>query len=465
MKLRNRVLMFMIFILVSSCFHGWADEAVRNKYFVLENGLKVLLEERAKIPMVSIGFAVNVGSKDETGEASGLVHLLEHLLLFGSTRSASPAELTRQIRRNGLHFNAHTSHDLMTFEISVPSSRARFAFEFLSRKLFSLKLSPEELEKEKKVILEELSQVADDPERLGIQLSLRALFSGHPYENPVGGEKTNIENAAVEALERFYKNYFIPANGSLAVVGDFDIETTAETIKQTFGKIKNPGVSDTDNKVQPKFQPVSPLDKNVRIRRELDITQAHFFLGFIAPGLNHEDKLAMDVLTQILGGGVNPLLYRAFTGRRRLVENLDIHYISLRHGGAVLIHLVLDPKKLSPARSNLLSFLKQTRSFKYSEKDHPYSDRPFVTDYLETAKAWLRLTFQQYIERQLNLAVSYARFILTRDNPVPDQQEKPSQKSYSERMEAVTSSDLQRAAANFLVGKKYTAVAIVPKKN
>jgi predicted Zn-dependent peptidase len=89
----------------------------------------------------------------------------------------------------------------------------------------------------------------------------------------------------------------------------------------------------------------------------------------------------------------------------------------------------------------------------------------FAADYLETAKAWLRLTFQQYIERQLNLAVSYARFMLMHDNPFPDQEEGPSQKSYSERMDAVTSPDLKRAAANFLVGKKYTAVAIVPKKN
>jgi predicted Zn-dependent peptidase len=458
------MLMFIIFILVSSCFFGWADESIQNKYFVLENGLKVLLEERAKIPLVSIGFAINVGSKDEAKETSGLVHLLEHLLLFGSTGSSSHAELTRQIRRNGLHFNAHTSHDLMTFEISVPTAQAPFAFELLSQKLFNLKLVPAEVEKEKKVILEELSQEADDPGRLGIQLSLRALFSGHPYENPVGGEKTTIKNAAVEALERFYKKYFIPANGSLAVVGNFNIETVEEKIKQTFGKIKNPGMSDTDNKARPEFKPVSPLEKNVRIRRELDITQAHFFLGFIAPGLNHEDKLAMDVLTQILGRGVNPLLYRSFTGRRRLVENLEIHYIPLKDGGAVLIHLVLDPKKLSPARSKLLSFLKQTRSFKYSKKDHRYSDRPFVTDYLETAKAWLRLTFQQYIERQLNLAVSYARFLLTRDNPFPDQQEGPLQKSYSERMEAVKSSDLQKAAANFLAGKKYAAVAIVPKK-
>jgi predicted Zn-dependent peptidase len=269
----------------------------------------------------------------------------------------------------------------------------------------------------------------------------------------------------VEALERFYKKYFTPANGSLAVVGDFDIETAAETIKQTFGKIKKTGGSDTDNKRQQEFKPVSPPGKNVRIRRELDITQAHFFLGFIAPGLNHEDKPAMDVLTRILGGGVNPLLYKAFTGRRRLVENLGIHYIPLRGGGAVLIHLVLDPDKISPARANLLRFLKQTRSFKYSKKDHRYSDRMFAADYLETAKAWLRLTFQQYIERQLNLAVSYARFMLMHDNPFPDQEEGPSQKSYSERMDAVTSPDLKRAAANFLVGKKYTAVAIVPKKN
>ncbi len=439
----------MIFIFVFTAFHSWSADADKNKYFTLDNGLQVFLEVRDNIPLVNIGFGINVGSKDEGKKSSGLVHLLEHLSLLGGSLSYIGSELVKKIRENALHFNAHTGHDLMTLEISVPPSHTEFALDLLREKVFNLKLTQEELGKEKKVILEELAQIRDDPDKLGVYLALQALFAGHPYEKPVGGGKKIVENATIKMLESFYKKYFTPSNCAISVVGDFNIETMEKKIRKVFGKFESPGIS------IPGFKRISPLEKTVEIKRELDISQTHLFFGFIAPGINDTDKLSMDILTRVLGKGVNPLLFNAFRGRRRLIESLSMHYISLKYGGAVLIHLVLAPKNLIAAKKALIKFLKTTRKIYYSKKDYLYSQRHGITDYLETAKIWMRFAYQEYRERGLNLALSYARYMLTSDNL--------NKKSYKERMDAIKSSDLKKTASRYLCGKKYVMVAIVPK--
>lgn len=451
MKIKKMMLTVVVFTLAVS--FGWGNEPVKNKYFVLENGLKVFLEEKTNIPLLHIGFGINVGSKNETDESSGLVHLLEHLILLGSSNTYSRGQLVEKVRQNGLFFNAHTSHDLMTFAMSVPSANTDAAFDILQEKVFNLKLTAEELEKEKKVILEELSQEEDDPIKLSIRLSLQALFNGHAYAGPVGGEKSIIEDARAEILDGFYKKYFIPSNCSLAVVGDFEVESMEKKITEIFGKLKSaPSVRQV-------FKHVLPIKKNVEIKRELDITQAHLVIGFIAPGTNHPDKLAMDVLNQVLGEGVNPLLFRPLGGRRRLAESVKIRYITLTYGGAFLIHLVLDARKINSAKTQLLTFLKGLRSFKFSKADHMHRTDPWITDYLVTGKTWMQLAYEQFREQGLNMALSYARYMLTHNT------DEENQRTYKDRLESVKSSDLQNAAYDYLSGRRYVKVVIVPKKN
>lgn len=444
-------------VLLSVLCLGWASgpvkKPVNNKLFVLGNGLKVFLEEKTGIPLLHIGFGVNVGSKNETDESSGLVHLLEHLILLGSSNTYSREELVEKVRQSGLFFNAHTSHDLMTFAMSVPSANTDAALDILREKVFNLKLTTEELEKEKKVILEELSQEGDDPVKLSIRLALGALFAGHPYARPVGGEKSILRDARAETLDGFYKKYFVPSNCSIAVVGDFQVDAMEKKIKEIFGKVEITAAVPQD------FKTVPPMKKNVEIRRELDINQAHLVVGFIAPGTNHPDKLAMDLMNQVLGGGVNPLLFRPLGGRRRLVESIKIRYITLTYGGAFLIHLVLDARKINSARSKLTAFLKGLRSFKFSKQDHMDRTSPWITDYLVTAKTWMHLAYERFREQGLNMALSYARYMLTHNTDEEDQ------RTYKERLDAVTSTDLQNAAYKYLGGRRYVKVVIVPKKN
>ncbi|MCU0285553.1 MAG: insulinase family protein [Acidobacteria bacterium] len=462
-------LLFSFFILAAEL----QSEPIKNKYYVLDNGLQVFLEKRDKIPLVNIVAAVNVGSKDEVMKLNGLVHLLEHLVLFSGSQSSSPSTLLEIIKKHGFVFNAHTGYDQMTIEISTPAEFTSEAFKLLKEKLFNLKLSPGDLEKEKKVIAEELSQVQDEPEKLGLRLTLKELFSGHPYENSVGGEQSTIINVSVEQLEGFYQTFFIPTNCALAVVGDFDLAAAEKMIRDLFGSIVNKDTLNNGNISMPLSRPAFPLvqslKKNVEIRVEMDIKQAHLFLGFTAPGLRGDDKLSMDVLTRILGKGFNPLLYNAFKGWEspaERVDSLDVQYIALEYGGAVLFHLVLDAKKITQTRREVLNFLKDLKNYQFSKKDYLYPLDPGIMDYLETARAWMHLVHRQYIERESDLAVSYARFMLThRIGDSTRQENKDGKKgSYDERLASIQSKDIQSTANEYFNGKKYVTVMIVPKE-
>ncbi len=137
------------------------EEAENSKSFVLDNGLKVFLYEKKTLPLVNCVFAVNMGSKDESETSSGLVHILEHCILFRGTRRHSGEEIARDMRRHGAYFNAHTGRDLSTFEITIPSGHSDFALRSLKEILFELEFDQDALEEEKQVILEELNQLQD----------------------------------------------------------------------------------------------------------------------------------------------------------------------------------------------------------------------------------------------------------------------------------------------------------------
>ena len=166
----------------------YTQEKTQTKYMKLENGLQVFLYERHNQPMVNIVIAVNLGSKDESDDTNGLVHILEHYIQFRGIKLRSGQNMSEDIRKYGAYFNAHTGRDLSLFETSAPSEHADFALKYQKELLFNLKLTQEELEKEKKVILEELNQIQDDPIKYSTSLVFQNLYRNHPYSRAIHGK-------------------------------------------------------------------------------------------------------------------------------------------------------------------------------------------------------------------------------------------------------------------------------------
>ena len=145
-----------------------------------------------------------------------------------------------------------------------------------------------------------------------------------------------------------------------------------------------------------------------------------------------------------------------------LAYNLHTRYIMMEYGGAFLIYTTLEPKKVNQVRMELIKFLKTLWKFKYSKEDYSLGQQAEVTDYLEAAKSQIKFSHQQFQERGLNAALSYARNILfykLHKDEIDGKRE-----PYMVRVEKTTSSDLRNTASRYLSGEKYVMVTILPEK-
>lgn len=424
--------------------------APAEKEFTLDNGLKVVLLERHSLPLVNIVAAVNAGSKDETDATNGIVHLLEHYILFRGTEVRSGSEVARDIRARGGYFNAHTGQDVATFELTLPAEHADFGLRNQREILFNLKFDQTEIDAEKEVILEEFSQLKDDPFRYASLLFYQNLFKGHPYGRPVIGTPDVIRNLTVEAVGTFYRTYFVPANASLAVVGDFVLKDMEDKIRAEFGPV--PRTEFAPRRFDPPAQP----RKAVEIEEELDVKEAYLVLGTLGPDYNSEDQYGGDVLAQILGRGINPMLYRPLKGPRDLVNTAGMMYVTLKHGGAFLAYLTLEPRTIQATKRAAVQFLRQVRNENFSRDDVVGSEQMYATDYLEGARNQLTFEVAKAQESGLTLASSLALHLLFRTSDVPF--------DYLGRIRRVSSSDLRTVAARYLGRSEYVTIAIVPKK-
>jgi zinc protease len=421
-----------------------------EKYFVLDNGLKIFLYERHNVPLVHIVAAVNAGSKDETDATSGLAHLLEHYILFRGTEVRSGSQVAQDIRRHGGYFNAHTSQDLATFELSLPSESAEFGLRNQKEILFDLKFGAAEVEAEKEIIFEELGQIKDDPFRYASIRLYENLFKGHPYGRPVIGKPEAIRALTIEQIENFYRTRFVPGNCALAVVGDIALQPIEDKVREVFGTVPKADVP------PPRVSHPASLSKNIEIQDELDVQEAYLIVGASGPDYNNTDQYASDVLAEILGRGVNPLLYRPLKATRNLVNTASMFYLTLKYGGAFCVYLTLDPNRLAAAKNQLLQFLKQVRNENFERNDVVGEDVDLVFDYLTGAKNQILFAFQKAQESGLTLAESMAMHLLLREGETaPD---------YLDNIKKVTSSDVRKVAAKYLSRSDYVVVAIVPKK-
>ncbi|MFC2158402.1 M16 family metallopeptidase [Acidobacteriota bacterium] len=426
------------------------EESEATKSFEMENGIKVYLYERHNVPLIHTVFAFNIGSKDEDETTSGLVHVLEHYILFRGTHLRSGQQVGIDIRRHGAYFNAHTGRDLSLFELSFPSEHLDFALKNQKDILFNLQVSQEELDEEKQVILEEYNQMEDDPQNYALSLFHQNLFTGHSYESPLHGIRDVIQSLTPELLEKFYAHYFVPENCALAVVGDFDIVDMEAKVQQYFSDIPRSGL------IQKDFPMAESITKNIEVTKEMDVNKATMIIGTLGPDYNNTSQYNVDVLAQVLGRGISPLLTIALRGRRDLVDSAYMGYSAYKFGGAIYAYLTLDPKDIKTVRRQALEFLKSAWRINFSKKDYLGESRQYALDYLANAKNQILFDYHQSQENGLNIAVSLARYLLLNN--------KPERGKYLDYIEAIDSSDLRETASQFLGKGKYVIITITPKK-
>ncbi|MHC5021761.1 MAG: M16 family metallopeptidase, partial [Planctomycetota bacterium] len=276
----------------------------------LDNGLKILLQEKHDVPVVSSYIWYRVGSANEESGATGLAHYLEHLLFKGTDRYRK-GEIDALTLKNGGANNAFTWRDYTAYYFNFASDRWDTALQIESNRMRHTVFDAKEFNSEKKVVLEELYRALDRPTgKLERDMRVQLYGAAHPYGHHTLGTKEDLEERVdVATVKAFYDKYYWPNNATMVIVGDFDTDTVLARIEELFGAI-------------PAGESPPPLDQqrpaapgNARIEMPDDVAVARAIIDHPGVTVGEPDDFVLDVISRILGGGVASRLYQ------RLVEN------------------------------------------------------------------------------------------------------------------------------------------------
>lgn len=291
-------------------FHPAQAEVFGAKKTVLDNGMQVVVVENHRAPVVTHMVWYRVGAMDEPPGKSGIAHFLEHLM-FKGTETLEPGEFSAIIARNGGQENAFTSQDFTAYFQSVASDRLELVMELEADRMANLNIAEDHFEPEKNVVLEERRQRVDsDPASILWEQTAPSIYRNHPYAIPVIGWSHEIEALQLEDAIDFYQTYYAPNNAILVVSGDVEASEVFAMAEKFYGVL------------EPSRIPVGPVYREPPMTVDTEVTyrdprvrQASVSVRKLAPSWNTaEDKSeihALDVLSQIIGGGNTSKLYRA----------------------------------------------------------------------------------------------------------------------------------------------------------
>ncbi|MBI3030756.1 MAG: insulinase family protein [Candidatus Rokubacteria bacterium] len=290
----------------------------------LDNGLRVLLLEDHRSPVVSFQVWYRVGSRNERPGATGLAHLLEHMM-FKGTPTYGPRMFSTLVEQNGGQDNAFTSQDHTSYFVNVSADKLDLVVALESDRMRNLLLEPRDFESERQVVMEERrTRTEDDPEGfLGEELSAIA-FVAHPYRSPIVGWMEDLRRLTVEELRAFYRTYYVPNNALVAVAGDFKAPELLEKIRRAFGPI--PRAADPPPVTV--AEPRQNGERRVTVKKEAQLPLV--FIGYPVPNSRSPDAPALELLSTILSEGRSSRLYRRLVYEQQIALNAggDYSYFS-----------------------------------------------------------------------------------------------------------------------------------------
>ena len=294
----------------------------------LENGLRVLLLEDHRSPIVTVQTWYRVGSRNEQRGATGIAHFLEHMM-FKGTPTHGPRQFARLVEQNGGQDNAFTSQDVTSYYVNIVADKLDLVLDLESDRMHNLLLDAKEINSERQVVIEERrTRTEDDPEGFLAEEVSSIAFKAHPYGYPIIGWSEDLRRITPEEIRAFYKTYYNPNNAILVVVGDFKAADALAKVKARFGRIPR----------APHPPPVLPSEPPQNGERRVVVTkQAQLpivYLAWHVPNQKSDDAAVLELLSTVLSSGRASRLYRHLVYDRQLALEAggDYPYFSFDPG-------------------------------------------------------------------------------------------------------------------------------------
>ena len=267
----------------------------------LKNGLKVLVKEDHRAPVMVSQVWYKVGSTYEENGTTGLSHVLEHMM-FKGTEKYGPNEFSRIVAANGGRENAFTGQDYTGYYQQMEKSRLPVSFELEADRMHNLKLLDQEFKKEVQVVMEERRmRTDDDPQSLTYEQFTATAYVNSPYHAPVIGWMDDLRNMSVEDLAAWYRTWYAPNNATVVVVGDVDHKEVFALAEKFYGPIP----AGTIPKLKPRREVPQKGERRIIVKAPAKVP--YVVLGYKVPSIDHSSEdwepYALEVASTILDGG------------------------------------------------------------------------------------------------------------------------------------------------------------------
>lgn len=396
---------------------------------ILPNGVRVLSHSMEHTRSVSIGVWVEAGSRYESAKEAGMAHFIEHMLFKGTT-TRSAKELAIAFDKIGGNSNAYTSKEQTCYYTRVLDSYAHQAVELLADMLWNSVFDPQEIEREKQVIIEEIHMVEDTPDDSVHEYLWAGIYDKHPLAQPILGTIETVNTFTQEELIAFYKRMYYPSRIIVSVAGNID-DRLLDTICQLFGS------NHWDS------QSIAPLTKGdfhpAAVCNEREIEQAHVTLAWPSTAVKDPSIYAIVLLQTMLGGSMSSRLFQAIREERGLAYSIYCYQTSYLDSGVFAIYGGTSTDQLTELLEAVDDILAEVVEKGFSETE------------LQNAKAQIESNLLLSLESSTTWMNRLAR-----NETLYGEQH--TVESYLQKYQAVTSDDILKAAQLFTHPK---AISIV----
>lgn len=280
----------------------------------LPNGIRVVVEHIPSAYSVVLGVWVNVGSRDEEPQHNGIAHFVEHLVA-GSSHQHSAYRLAVAFEELGTEVNAFTTKEVACYSLQTLRPYLPRVLSLLSEQLMAPRLTRRAIERERRVILEELLSYADDPEEALYEHAEKLLFGEHPLGMPIAGTAETLQHLTRDDLAAFHSRFYVGERMVITLVGNVSAEEAIALLAETFGQIPRQREA-----LPPRFPPVVGNVCEETLRRPLH--QAYVLVARLLPKLSPAERMALTVLNFLLGEGWSSRLYQRIRERHGLVYSI-----------------------------------------------------------------------------------------------------------------------------------------------
>ncbi len=312
---------------------------------VLDQGLTLIHQEIPHISTVTIDVWLRAGAGMETAAKRGVAHFVEHMVFKGTDR-VKPGDFDRLVEAMGSVSSAATSYDYTRYSLTTPKDHFPKVLPYLSELILYAAIPPAEMERERQVVLAELSQAWSDPDWITYQFLMATLFDNHPYGCPVIGSAEHINSLQVEDLRAFHQAYYQNQAITIVVVGALPVAEVVDQVRSLFAHTPRPAPS----------CPYLPIPTLEGVRREEISLPAlphdRLLLAWLCPQApTMAETIGMEILSLILGEGRSARLARALKPR---VKEVSSGFVTQQWAGFFTISAHLEGTYLEPVEHQIL---------------------------------------------------------------------------------------------------------------